>query len=251
MRVWILRVNLVTAALLGLCALAAAVARAVWMAAFPPPEPSGWALEALHGRTVAIDPGHGGVDPGSIGRGGTLEKDVVLAIALRLRDHLEAAGARVVLTREEDRDISGYADPWHPDRYRRDLYRRVEIVEASGADVLVSVHANALADRSVRGAQTFYRPDPDGRNRRLAQTLQAELARVTGQANRGTSTDIHQLILRRSPVPAVTVEVGFLSNDQEEALLRDPRYQDRVAWALTLGLARYFAEGGAPAPGST
>ena len=203
------------------------------------------------GRIILLDPGHGGVDPGAVGSTGVLEKDVVLAIALHLRDYLQQAGATVVLTRYEDRDISGYDDPSHPDRYRRDLYRRAEIIESSNADAFVSIHANALSIGSARGAQTFYRPDALGANKRLASELQRALVTVTGQANRGLSTDIHQLVLNRATMPAATVEVGFLSNPSEERLLAQSDQQQKIAWALFTGLTRYFAQATLPAPASS
>lgn len=198
---------------------------------------------ALAGRVVVIDPGHGGVDPGSVGKGGILEKDVVLDISLQLKALLERAGARVVMTRSTDTDVSGYDDPWHPNRYKRDLHRRVEIVEAAGADALLSIHANADRDPSASGAQVFYKPDPSGQNRRLAETIQTELKAIIEGARPYTSNDIHQLILNRAKIPAATVEVGFLSNPREAERLSSPEYRRRLAWAIFIGLARFFAEG--------
>ncbi len=200
------------------------------------------AQTALVGRVIVVDAGHGGVDPGTVGPGGILEKDIVLDIALRLQDLLEKAGAKVVMTRTTDTDVSGYEDPWHPNRYKKDIYRRAEIVEETSPDVLISIHANADRSPSSYGAQVFYRPDSLGQNKRLAETIQGELKALVDGARPNTSDDIRQFILEKSPVPAATVEVGFLSNSREARLLNTPDYRGRVAWAIFIGLARYFLE---------
>lgn len=211
--------------------------------------PSGqlWAGAGLVGRVVVLDAGHGGVDPGASSKTGILEKDVVLGIAFHLKEFLEGAGGRVVMTRTEDRDVSGYEDPWHPRRYKRDLHRRAEIIETSGADAMISIHANADPDNGARGAQAFFQPDPakdpTGQSRRLAMTVQKELLSVAERPRTYTSSDIHQLVLRRAPMPAATVEVGFLTNRAEAELLNDTDYQRRMAWAIFLGVSRFFAEG--------
>lgn len=203
----------------------------------------------LAGRLIVVDPGHGGEDPGSVGALGTLEKDVVLAISLYLREYLREAGAIVLMTREQDADLSGGVGATIGERYRRGLHNRANWIAQAGGDLLLSIHANALSLRSVRGAQTFYRPDPLGQNERLARTIQTELAAITGQRDRGTSRDVHQLILDRAPSPAVTVEVGFLSNPEEERLLNEAHYQRRIAWAIFVGVGRYFAESADPSEG--
>src|SRR5690606_32858774 len=96
----------------------------------------------LAGKVVVVDPGHGGPDPGSVAESGLLEKDVVLAVGLNLRDFLEQAGARVVMTREADVDLSGLDNASLRERWRAAHRKRLEIAESSGADVIVSIHAN-------------------------------------------------------------------------------------------------------------
>lgn len=201
---------------------------------------------ALWERTVVLDPGHGGPDPGAVGPAGELEKDVVLAISLYLRDYLSAAGARVVLTRDKDEDLSGLP-PEVPDTKAIDLRRRVEIAQQARADAFLCIHANATSSPYWRGAQTFYRPNhPD--SGRLARCLQTELVSVTRRTDRVALPGAKQYVLDNVTMPAVTVEVGFLSNPQEASLLADPDYQKLVAWAIFRGLARYFAEGARPGP---
>ncbi|MDI3316658.1 MAG: N-acetylmuramoyl-L-alanine amidase [Bacillota bacterium] len=202
--------------------------------------------DLLTGRLILLDPGHGGADPGSVGSNGVLEKDVVLGVSLALARDLRSAGATVVLTRQDDRDLSGLPAR-HPRRYRTDLYQRATIIEALRPDLFLSIHANAYPDRSAQGAQTFYRPDPLGQNRRLATAIQRELVAVTGMVDRGISSDIRQLVLNRAEMPAATVEIGFLSNPEEERRLTDPEYQKKVAWGVFLGVIRFLEEAPLPA----
>ncbi|MFO7171966.1 MAG: N-acetylmuramoyl-L-alanine amidase, partial [Bacillota bacterium] len=244
------------AALVGLLVVAA-LAGGMWTgtrsrAGRPEPPPEAGAspesvARALEGKVIVLDPGHGGPDGGVVGVAGTPEKEITLAVALRLRDLLLLAGARPVLTRETDTDLRDQAVPTETTRRRQELMARVRLAEIHQADVLLSIHANALGRNSRwQGAQVFY--DPRGRpeGERLAQALQGALRELTGTTR--THRPIKQLVLERSPVPAANVEVGFLSNAEEERRLRDPEYQDRLAHAILLGLARYFAAS-PPPPG--
>ncbi|MEW6546205.1 MAG: N-acetylmuramoyl-L-alanine amidase [Bacillota bacterium] len=195
-------------------------------------------------RVVVIDPGHGGPDPGAVGPRGELEKDVVLGISLHLLRYFTAAGARAILTRDRDEDLSGLP-PEVPDVKAIDLKRRVEIARGARADVFLCIHANATESPYWRGAQTFYRPNhPD--SARLARCIQRELVRVTRRTDRVALPGPKQYVLDNVTMPAVTVEVGFMSNPEEARLLTDPDYQKLVAWAIFLGTARYFAEGERP-----
>lgn len=198
------------------------------------------AADALRGQVIVIDPGHGGQDPGAVGVSGTLEKDVALAVALLVRDLLAAAGARPVLTRSGDYDLSQWAVPGEATPNRAELAARVALVQQHGAAVFVSIHANKHGRRTPwRGAQVFWDPRGHPEGERLARLLQAELRARTG--TRRVHLPIEQFVLMRSPVPAATVEVGFLSNPEEERLLQDPAHQRHLAEAVVAGLARFFA----------
>lgn len=201
----------------------------------------------LAGRVIFIDPGHGGPDPGSVGGQGTLEKDVVLNIALMLRDYLTDAGALVHMSRTEDVDLSGMDAGPLAERKRRDLLARVDMINNSGADIMVSIHANAIGSPRWSGGQTFYHPESPPASRLLAEAIQRELVHITGQTDRAVNHHIQQIVLRQASMPAVTVEVGFLSNPQEERLLMGRAYQQKVAWAVFVGIGRYFAQVHQPA----
>lgn len=142
----------------------------------------------LAGLTIALDPGHGGVDPGALGPQGVHEKDIVLAIALLLRELLESSGATVVVTREIDTDLSD-ANLGHQysRRKRQDLSRRVALINASRAALLVSVHLNSMAARRWYGAQVFFATG-SSESRRLAAYHAGVLARnLTEHEPRGSS----------------------------------------------------------------
>lgn len=201
----------------------------------------------LVGKTVVIDPGHGGPDPGSVAKSGLLEKDVVLAIGLRLRDLLESAGVHVIMTRETDEDLSGLSNASLRERWRAAHRKRLEIAQNSSADVVISIHANAVPSTRWFGAQTFFNPDGSPENARLAAILQRELRHITGGTDRSPSQHVEHFLLNNIEIPAVLVEVGFLSNPREAELLAQPEYQQQLAWAMFIGLGHFFAQQELPA----
>jgi N-acetylmuramoyl-L-alanine amidase len=193
--------------------------------------------QVLAGRTIVIDPGHGGIDTGSRSSGDVYEKDITLEVSKRLAAMLGQAGAAVILTRECDMWL---ADPGAPHKKRSDLTNRVEIANRNNADAFISVHVNSfIYDRSTRGAQTFSQPGSE-ESKILSRHIQDELVRVLGNTRREPK-EIDYFI-RRAKVPAVIVEIGFLSNRAEERLLINSAYQSKVAFAIYGGLVRYFAD---------
>lgn len=188
----------------------------------------------LAGKTVALDPGHGGYDPGVV-RGEAIEKDINLAISLFLRDYLYKGGARVVMTREVDQDfLEVSAGP----RKRLDMENRRVIIGDSRADILISVHCNALAASQWSGAQVFFQ---EGREegKILAGYIQEEFIQVLQNTDRQVKGGDY-FLLRNFTGPGVIIEAGFLSNPQEAKYLKDPGYQEKLAWTVYLALLRYF-----------
>lgn len=196
--------------------------------------------EVLRGRTIVIDPGHGGDDPGAVGPDKLLEKQLVLEISLRLKQRLEEAGARVVLTRDSDTHL-----PPEEAKFgrNRDLQYRVDVTNRSQADVMISVHANKFDGPQWYGAQVFYdtRGVPGCKN--LAIALTQSLQKHTDTQRWIQTGEFY--ITHYALVPAALVEVGFLSNPKEAALIRTPDYQDRLARALVEGTAAFL---NAPTP---
>lgn len=192
--------------------------------------------EHVSGRTVLIDAGHGGRDPGAVAAGGLLEKDVTLGIALHLERLLQRAAVHVVMTRRDDRDL---ADSNASSKKAQDLSRRVELAERSGADVYISIHGNSFPSAAWSGAQTFHFPNRSD-DQWLAERIQERLRLQLGP-NRRQATAADYFVLREASMPSVVVEVGFLSNPRESELLGTKAYQLRVAEAIYMGIIDYFA----------
>lgn len=192
----------------------------VWLLAGP------WA-------TVVLDPGHGGVDPGAVGIGGVPEKVVNLAVAHRIARRLQGAGVRVILTRAGDKD------PGRQGRSskRAGLWRRVHIAERAHADAFLSIHCDQVANPAVRGAALYYAPE-DAVGLGLADVLTGHLRRATRV--RGQPKPLRQFILRRLPMAAATIELGFVSNPVEARELTSPAFQERLAHAIADGLLAYL-----------
>lgn len=190
-------------------------------------------------RTIVIDPGHGGIDPGAVANG-IKEKEIVLQVGKQLANILNNAGARVLLTREDDIDLSTPGSGSLLKRKREDLNKRVTLANENKAAAYISIHVNAFPSAQWRGAQTFYqRNEPD--SKMLAEAVQAELVRVMGNTDRVAKAEDFYTT-RHTKMPGVIIEIGFLSNPSEAKLMADPAYQRKLAMAIYSGLVKYLAE---------
>jgi N-acetylmuramoyl-L-alanine amidase len=183
---------------------------------------------SLTGQRIVVDPGHGGSDLGHVSRGGLAEKDVALALGLRLAELLRAEGARVHLTRETDQTVP--------------LYARSETSNAAAADFFVSLHCNANEAPVARGAVTYYFQRSmyySEHGRRLAGAIgtRLEAAGTTYIGRLGRNYGV----LRETRAIAVLVEPVFLSNPDDETLVRRPDHAEALAQALVGGFADYLA----------
>ena len=192
----------------------------------------------LGNRVVVIDAGHGGVDPGAVGKGKVLEKDVALAVSKRLQALAQQSGAKTIMVREDDRDLG--TSQGLLKRKREDLAQRIQLALDTQAEVYISIHANSFPDAKLTGAQTFYHSySPEGKL--LAQSIQQELNSMTnGKRVVKGNQDIY--VLKKAHQAAVTVELGFLSNLEEEQLLTTPEYQEKLAIAIYQGISVYFSK---------
>ena len=186
---------------------------------------------------VFLDAGHGDFDPGKVSVDGSLEKDINLAIAKRLKRYLEQSDVEVVMSREDDR---GLYDTSAGSRKMSDMKNRCARVEESGADLVVSIHQNSYHQEDVSGAQVFYYRKSE-KGKRLAEILQKRFDYALGDQNRRKAkpNDSYYLLLHVK-CPIVIVECGFLSNWKEAALLKTEEYQDRVAYTLHMGIMEYL-----------
>jgi N-acetylmuramoyl-L-alanine amidase len=177
---------------------------------------------------VVIDPGHGGPDPGAVGIGGLRETDVVLDVSLQVARLLQARGVQVVMTRTSEVDV--------------DLPPRVSLANSSGADVFVSMHANALsmARPDVNGIETFYFEGSGNRARALAAALQQQMLAISpGTPDRGVKTG-RFFVIRRTVMPSALVEMGFVTGSLDAPRLADANYRRRMALALAAGVLDYL-----------
>ncbi len=193
-------------------------------------------LEALKGHAVVLDAGHGGSDSGAIGPHGVKEKDVTLAVTKKVQDILKNSGSRVIMTRETDRDVYGINAT-----DRQELQARVNVgLYAPETELFLSIHCNAFSNPAAHGMETYHY-DGSYRGQRLATLLNEELEEAGGLFNRGVKT-ANFYVIKHSAVPASLIELGFITNYKEEALLDDDEYQTKLAFAIAKALNRYFQE---------
>jgi len=216
---------------------------------------------------IVIDPGHGGRDPGAIGPSGLKEKDVTLSIARILRDKLRRAGYQVVMTRDSDKFIS--------------LWKRIYIANKENADLFISIHANSSRSRYAHGFEVYYlAPASDEESRalaaaenyplgmaekipdntavqatiwdllysenrkdsvQLANNIVRALSKEMGTRNRGVKS-ANFYVLRGAQMPAILIEVGFISNRYEESKLKTWSFKNKIADAIVEGIKNYERE---------
>ncbi len=179
---------------------------------------------------VVIDPGHGGPDPGAVGIGGLRETDVVLDVCLQIARLLQARGVQVLMTRTSEVDV--------------DLPPRVALANSSGADLFVSVHANALsmARPDVNGIETFFFEGAGPPSRRLAMALQEQMVAISpGTPDRGVRTGRY-FVIRRTVMPSALVEMGFLTGEIDSSRLSNANFRRRMALALSAGILNALQE---------
>lgn len=191
--------------------------------------------------TIVIDPGHGGRDPGKVGVNNSLEKDINISIANKLKNLLELNDIKIVMTREDDTGLYIETDSY---KKRADLLNRVEIIHNSGADLAVSIHQNSFTKEQCRGAQTFYYSTSE-EGKQLAELIQEQLKETLADGNHRVAKQNNEYyMLRKSKVPLVIVECGYLSNAREADLLLKDEYQEKVAWGIHLAILQFINEGG-------
>lgn len=183
---------------------------------------------------VGIDPGHGGIDSGAK-TGKILEKDINLAFSRKLAQELRKQGFQAVLTKSDDRLLTPYASYEYRGRsYKRDdLERRIMVLEAAGARVIISIHINWHPDSAHRGPIAYYSACSED-SQKLARSVQEQFNRV--QPYRKLPKPLQCYLLGRSKVPIILVELGFLSNRQDRSLLQSDSYQNQLITAIIAGL---------------
>ncbi|MBN2259410.1 MAG: N-acetylmuramoyl-L-alanine amidase [Clostridiales bacterium] len=176
---------------------------------------------------IVLDPGHGGKDPGAIGKiTGVYEKVLALKTSLILKKELEKEGFKVYMTRSTDEYIS--------------LYERANLANELGADLFVSVHINATTNINVSGVEVLYSPYTTMHSDVLATDIKNYLVRDLGAIDRGIVQRPNLIVIRETKMPAALVELGFLSNAKEEALLLKESYLEKAALAVKKGIIEFL-----------
>jgi len=199
----------------------------------PMPRPDFSFTAGLKNKVIAIDPGHGGSDPGAIGPSRYQEKTANLAVALEVKELLEKAGARVIMTRQDDRDVFG---PNATDV--EELKSRSSLANSRKADVFVSIHCDSFSNPAAGGTTTYYY-QKSLYDSMLASAIQTNLIDAGQLQDRRTKT-ANFYVIKRTLMPAVLVELAFISNPKEEKLLSSPEFQDDMAQGIVRGLERFF-----------
>ena len=186
---------------------------------------------------VVIDAGHGGNDPGKVGVDGSLEKDINLQIALKLREFLQMQDVEVVMTRETD---CGLYDENASNKKVQDMKTRVALIEEKQPDLTVSIHQNSYPEEKVHGAQVFYYEGSE-QSRGLAELIQQTVAEKAdpGNTRKAKANDSYYL-LKKTSSPIVIVECGFLSNYEDAGRLTTEPYQEKVAWAVHMAVMQWL-----------
>ena len=190
------------------------------------------------GHIVMLDPGHGGYDPGAITKQGVYEKSINLQIAQKVKEMLSPSGIGVFLTREEDIDYVPDGVKGKTTKKQIDLNRRIDMAKEANADVFVSLHVNATATGQESGSETFYHFKSES-GKRLAELIQQEMIKIP-RMNRRIAKPGDFYIIKNTIMPAVIVEVGYLTNVKELKKLQQSWYQEQLARAIAKGIANFF-----------
>ncbi|WP_234447592.1 N-acetylmuramoyl-L-alanine amidase family protein [Viridibacillus soli] len=190
-------------------------------------------VDLLNGKTIVIDPGHGGVDGGTIGLTyGTIEKEVNLTVAQNIKKQLEErTGATVILTRDKDMDLGN--------TQKEALRKRIHIADKALADLYISIHHDAFTDTDVKGITTHYSSN-HRESKNLAIILQNSIFNQSSNAkNRGVKESDYY-VLKNNSAPAVLLELGFTSNKEDEIRMTSKDFQRKTAISIVNGIIEFF-----------
>ncbi|MCB5558944.1 N-acetylmuramoyl-L-alanine amidase CwlD [Anaerosalibacter bizertensis] len=193
-------------------------------------------------KIIGIDPGHGGIDSGASGKSGVSESEINLAIGLKLKRIIEQSGGIVVITRNDNSGLYTEESKTIKEKKSEDLRNRKKIIDKNNCDIFLTIHLNSFPQSKYYGAQTFYKEGCE-KSKKLAYIVQDELRNVLDENNKRIPQSKENIyLLREVEVPSILIECGFLSNPDEEKLLQNDKYQEKIAWAIYSGIIRYFNE---------
>lgn len=184
--------------------------------------------------TIVIDAGHGGIDAGTVGIDGSLEKEINLSIALNLYDFLMVSGVKCQLTRTGDNEIYSKGE----DRSRSDLYNRMDYINSVDNSILISIHQNHFDNEKEHGTQIWYSANTDESKilaDKILNSVKDNLQPDNTRENKESGSDYY--LLHKAIVPSIMVECGFVSNREENDKLQNPNYQKQFAYSILYGLS--------------
>lgn len=184
-------------------------------------------------KTVIIDPGHGGIDVGTVGVDGSLEKNINLSISLDLYDFLMVSGINTVLTRDGDYEMYRAGEQ----RTKSDLYNRMDYINSVPDSILISIHQNHFENEAEWGTQVWYSPNDDISPTIADKILNSVKKNIQPENKReNKKSDDSYYILYKAQKPSVMVECGFVSNENENKRLQDKEYQRDMAYSILVGI---------------
>ena len=194
----------------------------------------------LNGKTILIDPGHGGIDAGA-SEGNAVEKTINLEISKLLSEYIELGGGTAYLTRTTDTNTADPNRPKGVSQKMSDLKTRKQNITDYNADLFISIHMNKFQQSQYRGFQAFYDKN-SAESKALAELLQKTVAETIcdGNNRKAKPNGDSIYVLKGNTIPSVLVECGFLSNPEEARLLTSPDYQKKLAFSIYWGIMKYF-----------
>jgi len=183
------------------------------------------------GIMVIVDAGHGGSDGGKIGVNGAVESEINLQIARLVQEKLESKGIQVYMTRKDEYGMA--------ETNSQDLKARTEWINEKKPDLVISIHQNSYTDASVKGAQVFYYESSE-EGKQAAEIMQETLSVLDQTNTRTVKANSSYYLLKKTKVPVIIVECGFLSNPEEAEILVNPDYQKKISEAIFSGICKYF-----------
>ncbi len=184
-------------------------------------------------KKIIVDPGHGNPDGGAVSKNGTIESTINLQIAVKLSEKLKKQGFDVIMTRSDENGLDK--------RKRSDMNMRLDIMKNSSADMFISIHMNTFSQSKYKGAEVLY-SDNFVESTLLAQLIMDRIKNIDppNQTRSIQKASNSLFLMKNSTMPAVIVECGFLSNLEEESLLKNPDYQNKMAESICSGIMDYY-----------
>ncbi len=193
-------------------------------------------------EVILIDPGHGGYDGGAVSKNGTVEKDLNLSIALKLKKQLESEGYIVYMTREVDESLNGTGSSGRSKKVE-DLNNRCNLKKETRCQMFISIHQNTFPQSKIKGAQVWYSDFESSKllANKVQLALRDNLDPQNHRVEKPAGND-YKILRDGYEAPSIIVECGFITNPEEEAKLKDEAYQEKLAAAILAGVKAYYEE---------